>query len=59
MAKDCEYFHDENGEGGSCYWEQNGNATFREEFNAWFCDHHFGKLSLMMEAKSNVDNSGT
>ena len=45
MAKECEYFLDEHGEGGSCYWEQNGNATFREEFNAWFCDHHFQKLA--------------
>ena len=42
--KDCEYFHDENGNGSSCYSEQNGSAKFREEFNAWFCDHHYQKL---------------
>ena len=55
MAKDCEYFHDEHGEGGSCYWEQNGNATFREEFNAWFCDHHFQKLANRDERAENRD----
>ena len=43
--KVCQYFKDENGEGGDCYWEQNGEAKFREEFNVYFCDHHWKKLS--------------
>tara|TARA_Y100001951_G_scaffold3322_1_gene2248 strand:- start:170 stop:340 length:171 start_codon:yes stop_codon:yes gene_type:complete len=43
--KKCQYFKDDKGIGGDCYEEQNGKAKFREEFGVFFCDHHYRKLS--------------
>ena len=43
--KQCQYFKDDKGVGGDCYVEQNGKAKFREEFGVFFCNHHYQKLS--------------
>lgn len=43
--KKCQYFKDDKGIGGDCYEEQNGKAKFRKEFDVFFCNHHYHKLS--------------
>ena len=45
----CQYFKDDKGIGGDCYEEQNGKAKFREEFGVAFCDHHYQKLSEIVD----------
>jgi len=47
--KTCQYFKDDKGIGGDCYVEQNGKAKFREEFGVFFCDHHYQKLSEIVD----------
>ena len=48
-SKQCQYFKDDKGIGGDCYVEQNGKAKFREEFGVFYCNHHYQKLSEIVD----------
>ena len=52
---ECQYFKDEEGNGGDCYKEQNGKSKFREDFNNWFCDHHYQKICVNIAGGSALN----
>ena len=46
FIRDCEcaYFKNENGMGGDCDKEHNGEAIFREDIGACFCNFHYERV---------------